>query len=101
CRGEGLARCDWRRSHMIRTRFAGFMFDLDGTLVQSEHLHRLSWDGPLAKLGIIVDDEQYLRDFAGRPGTLIARDHLGLSDPMMIQQLYDDVTEAYWGLADG
>jgi HAD superfamily hydrolase (TIGR01509 family) len=86
---------------MIQTRFAALIFDLDGTLVQSEHLHRLSWDGPLAALGIFVDDERYLRDFAGKPGTQIARDHLGLSDPVLIQQLYEDVTAAYWDLAEG
>ena len=86
---------------MITTRFEGFVFDLDGTLVQSEHLHRLSWDAPLARLGIVVDDAQYHREFAGKPGTQIARDHLGLTDPVLIQQLYDDVTTAYWELAAG
>jgi HAD superfamily hydrolase (TIGR01509 family) len=86
---------------MIQTRFAGFVFDLDGTLVQSEHLHRLSWNAPLGALGITIDDDRYAREFAGMPGTQIAQEHLGLTDPAVIQQLYEDVTEAYWMLAEG
>ena len=50
---------------MSRYRFEGAIFDLDGTLVQSEHLHRQSWVEPLAELGMAVDEDAYLRDFAG------------------------------------
>lgn len=79
-------------------RFAAAIFDLDGTLVQSEHLHRQSWIEPLAELGIAVDEDAYLRDFAGKPGMLIIRDHVGLEGDAALD-LYERVTEGYWQLA--
>jgi beta-phosphoglucomutase len=83
---------------MTAFRFAAAIFDLDGTLVQSEHLHRQSWIEPLAELGIAVDDDAYLRDFAGKPGLLIIRDHVGLEGDAALD-LYQRVTEGYWRLA--
>jgi len=83
---------------MIGFRFAAAVFDLDGTLVQSEHLHRQSWIAPLAELGIAIDEDAYLRDFAGKPGMLIIRDHVGLDGDEALA-LYDRVTEGYWQLA--
>jgi HAD superfamily hydrolase (TIGR01509 family) len=55
----------------------------------------------LGALGIEIDDDRYAREFAGMPGTQIAQEHLGLTDPAVIQQLYEDVTAEYWTLADG
>jgi HAD superfamily hydrolase (TIGR01509 family) len=83
---------------MSRFRFAGAVFDLDGTLVQSEHLHRRSWMEPLAEQGIAVDDDVYLRDFAGKPGMEIIREQFGLDGEAAIA-LYDRVTDAYWTMA--
>jgi beta-phosphoglucomutase len=83
---------------VTESRFAAAIFDLDGTLVQSEHLHHESWIEPLAELGIAVDDDVYLRDFAGKPGMLIIRDHVGLEGEAALD-LYERVTEGYWRLA--
>jgi HAD superfamily hydrolase (TIGR01509 family) len=83
---------------MTDFRFSGAIFDLDGTLVQSEHLHRQSWVQPLADLGIAVDEDAYLRDFAGKPGLAIIRDHIGLEGDAAVA-LYEKVTDAYWRLA--
>jgi len=80
--------------------FGGAILDMDGTIVQSEHLHRLSWNVPLARLGITVDDATYFRDFAGKPGLQIIRDHLDITDPVTTEQLYQDVTAAYWDMAE-
>jgi HAD superfamily hydrolase (TIGR01509 family) len=79
-------------------RFAGAIFDLDGTLVMSEHLHRQSWIEPLEELGITVDEDAYLRDFAGKPGMQTIRDHVGLEGDAAVS-LYERVTNAYWQLA--
>jgi HAD superfamily hydrolase (TIGR01509 family) len=79
-------------------RFSGAIFDLDGTLVQSEHLHRQSWIEPLEELGITVDEDAYLRDFAGKPGMQIIRDHVGLEGDAAVS-LYERVTNSYWQLA--
>jgi HAD superfamily hydrolase (TIGR01509 family) len=83
---------------MTAFRFAGAIFDLDGTLVQSEHIHRQSWVEPLAELGIAVDEDVYLRDFAGKPGLAIIRDHIGLEGDAAVA-LYEKVSGNYWRLA--
>jgi HAD superfamily hydrolase (TIGR01509 family) len=83
---------------MSPLRFAGAIFDMDGTLVQSEHLHRESWIEPLAEIGIAVDEDAYLRDFAGKPGMKIISDHIGLNGEAAIA-LYDRVTSNYWQIA--
>ena len=83
---------------MSTFRFEGAIFDLDGTLVQSEHLHRQSWIEPLSEIGIAVDADAYFRDFAGKPGMDIIRDHIGLSGTAAIA-LYNRVTDNYWTLA--
>ena len=85
---------------MSTFRFDGAVFDLDGTLVLSEHLHRESWINPLAEIGIAVDEDAYLRDFAGKPGMQIIRDHVGLDGEAAIA-LYNRVTDNYWTLAVG
>lgn len=85
---------------MSQFRFDGAVFDLDGTLVQSEHLHRESWVDPLAEIGIAVDEDTYLRDFAGKPGMQIIRDHVGIDGDAAIA-LYNRVTDNYWTLALG
>ena len=83
---------------MSTFRFAGAVFDLDGTLVQSEHLHRRSWMEPLAEKGAAIDDDAYLRDFAGKPGMEIIREQFGLEGEAAIA-LYNQVTDAYWTMA--
>src|ERR671915_1896381 len=83
---------------MTTFRFAAAVFDLDGTLVQSEYLHRQSWVEPLAELGIAVDEDVYLRDFAGKPGMLIIRDHVGLDGDEALA-LYERVNDNYWRFA--
>jgi HAD superfamily hydrolase (TIGR01509 family) len=84
---------------VISSTFAGLIFDLDGTLVQSEHLHRESWVGPLAEIGVAIDDEAYIMNYAGKPGMEIIRDHIGLEGDAA-KTLYDKVNEAYWLLAE-
>jgi HAD superfamily hydrolase (TIGR01509 family) len=42
-------------------------FDLDGTLVDSEHLHAVSWNNTLVDFGIRLDEYQFCKQFAGRP----------------------------------
>jgi len=49
-------------------------------------------------LGITVDEDAYLRDFAGKPGMQIIRDHVGLKGDDAVS-LYERVTNNYWQLA--
>ncbi len=80
------------------TRYSAAIFDLDGTLVQSEHLHRESWIAPLADLGIEVNDDDYFRLYAGKPGMQIIRDNVGLEGEAAIA-LYERVNQNYWDIA--
>lgn len=53
---------------MIAT-FAGagaVLFDMDGTLVRSEQVHRLAWQGLFEHWDVEVDDAEYARTFMGR-----------------------------------
>ncbi|MBN9790550.1 HAD family phosphatase [Pseudonocardia sp. TMWB2A] len=45
---------------------APVVFDLDGTLVRSEHVHRRTWARFFAEWGAEVDDETYRHRFMGR-----------------------------------
>jgi HAD superfamily hydrolase (TIGR01509 family) len=53
----------------------------------------------LAEIGIAVDEDAYLRDFAGKPGINIIRDYAGLNGEAAIA-LYDRVTSNYWQMAE-
>ncbi|WP_224391683.1 HAD family phosphatase [Pseudonocardia sp. ICBG1293] len=48
---------------------APVVFDLDGTLVRSEHVHRRTWALFFAEWGAEVDDETYRQRFMGRRAT--------------------------------
>ena len=47
-------------------RPAGLLLDLDGTLVLSEPVHRLTWRHFFDLWGAEVDDHQYEQTFMGR-----------------------------------
>ncbi len=43
------------------------LFDFDGTLVDSESLHFISWNNVLKKYDVNITEEDYLNNFAGIP----------------------------------
>ena len=45
---------------------AGLLFDLDGTLAQTEHLHHAAFDALLAEYGRSLDHATFLRHVSGR-----------------------------------
>jgi len=49
----------------------GFLFDLDGTLVQTDHLHQSLWKTILASYGYDLTDELYHKRIAGRSDEMI------------------------------
>lgn len=49
------------------------LFDLDGTLVRSEHAHRAAWQALFDHWAVAVDEAEYARTYMGRR----ARDVLG------------------------
>lgn len=67
------------------------LFDFDGTLVDSESFHFISWNNVLAKYDIKITEEDYLNNFAGIPtpqnaSLLKMRYGMGIS----IQELVDE-----------
>jgi sugar-phosphatase len=54
-------------------RPAAVLFDLDGTLVHSEPVHRAAWHAFFARRGWEVDDRTYREHFVGRRGDDVFR----------------------------
>jgi len=60
---------------------AAFIFDIDGTIIDSMPFHERSWDVFLSRRGIPTAREDFFRRTAGRTGAEVMRDLLGpLSD---------------------
>ena len=47
------------------------LWDMDGTLVNSEELHWISWRNTMAKEGIVITREQFLSSFGQRNDSII------------------------------
>ena len=54
-----------------------FVFDIDGTIIDSMPFHGRSWDVFLPRRGVAYDGEGFLRRTAGRTGTEIMRELFG------------------------
>jgi HAD superfamily hydrolase (TIGR01509 family) len=48
------------------------LFDLDGTLVDADHLHYEAWRLALAPLGLAIDADRYRSEIMGFPNDMIA-----------------------------
>ena len=60
---------------------AAFIFDIDGTIIDSMPYHQRSWDVFLGRHGAITVGEDFFRRTAGRTGTEVMRELMGpLSD---------------------
>ncbi len=60
---------------------AAFIFDIDGTIIDSMRFHERSWDVFLARRGVPTVGEDFFRRTAGRTGVEVMRELLGpLSD---------------------
>lgn len=78
----------------------GVVFDLDGTLVNSEHIYKESWLAVLPGWGVLIDPDDYATLFAGRPGMDTAQYHFGFSHGDATT-LLDDVLAHFWTVAPG
>jgi beta-phosphoglucomutase len=58
------------------TKIKGVLFDMDGTLVDTENLHLQAWNAVLKPYGATLSKEECIRRFTGRAGTLIEEDLL-------------------------
>ena len=69
---------------------AAFIFDIDGTIIDSMPFHGRSWDVFLARHGVAYAGETFLRATAGRTGTEIMRELFG---PMSDERAWSLVHE--------
>ena len=75
------------------------LWDLDGTLADSEEYHWLSWRDTLAPEGVSITYDQFLASF-GQKNDRILRDWLGpAADPARIRRLGDAKEAEYRRLA--
>lgn len=94
CRAPG--RCH----SLTNLRYDAVIFDLDGTLVTTEQIHRQAWLATLPDWGISFAPDHYELAFAGRPGIDIAMHVLGLSRKDA-ERINLDERSRFWDLAPG
>lgn len=75
--------------HMI-----GIIFDCDGTLVNSEGFHFLSWQEALAKEGILITEEEYY-PFSGHSDIYVAKKLHQKADSILASKIYEDKKRIY------
>ena len=84
---------------MFPTKLEGIIFDLDGTLVDSEPLHMKAWLGVLANNGLPFDEqwfEQWIGLSDGVLATSVVRDH---TISATVEELQEQKRNTYHQLA--
>lgn len=77
------------------SRERAVLWDMDGTLIDSEEFHWIAWRDTLAKEGIAISQEQFLRSFGQRNDTIL-REWLGAAaTPERIEQIGNAKEEVY------
>jgi len=71
------------------------LWDMDGTLIDSEEFHWISWRDTMAKEGIAITHEQFLASFGQRNDSIIPRWLGAASTPERIERIADAKEELY------
>jgi len=71
------------------------LWDMDGTLIDSEELHWISWRDTMAKEGIAITHEQFLSSFGQRNDSIIPRWLGAASTPERIERIENAKEELY------
>ena len=79
--------------------FAGYLFDLDGTLVDTMPLHFVAWRQALWQCGLERDlDEDFFYSFGGVPTLLVAQrigEHYGVKlDAAQVEHVKERIYQA-------
>lgn len=61
----------------VRALMTAFIFDIDGTIIDSMRCHERSWDVFLTRRGVPTVDEDFFRRTAGRTGIEVMRELFG------------------------
>jgi beta-phosphoglucomutase len=88
---------------MAAGRALAVLFDMNGVLIDDEHLHQRTVTAVLASYGFVVDDAVYAKYFAGRPDvdglSRFLADH-GRFEPALVRTLVAAKLAAYLEVAD-
>lgn len=74
------------------------LWDMDGTLIDSEEFHWMSWRESLQKEGIAITREQFLASFGQRNDSIISGWLGGAATPELIERIGNSKEELYRGL---
>src|SRR5258708_1177805 len=71
------------------------LWDMDGTLIDSEQFHRISWQEALAKEGIAITHEQFLASFGQRNDSILPQWLGAAATPERIAKVANAKEERY------
>ncbi len=71
------------------------LWDMDGTLINSEEFHWISWRDTMAKEGITISHEQFLSSFGQRNDSIIPRWLGATSTPERVERIANAKEELY------
>src|SRR6185295_16625303 len=71
------------------------LWDMDGTLIDSEEFHWISWRNTLANEGIAISREQFLSSFGQRNDSIIPRWLGAAATPERIEKIANAKEELY------
>lgn len=74
------------------------LWDMDGTLIDSEEFHWISWRDTLAKEGIAITHEQFLSTFGTRNDSILHQWLGSASTPERMERIANAKEELYRGL---
>jgi len=83
-----------------RSELRAVLWDLDGTLVDSEEFHWLSWRDTLRPEGIELAYDQFLASFGQRNDRILAGWLGADADPVRVRRIGDDKEAEYRRLAE-
>eukprot|EP01147_Barroeca_monosierra_P005497 gene5497-7189_t len=100
-----------RAIHRLFGRLKGVLFDLDGTLVHTDHLHFLAWEQIAQKLGIVMTTDLYEENISGRQNPPVIRElrpdllekdvqDLSLEKEALFREMARESTEPVEGIVD-
>ena len=79
----------------------GLLFDIDGTLAETDHLHMRAFNDVMARFGVKLDEPDYKRIIMGRMNAAIFADVLPAETIAVHEAVADEKEAAFRALAQG
>ncbi len=77
----------------------GLLFDIDGTLAETDHLHMRAFNDVMSRFDVLVDDDGYKRSVMGRTNAAIFAEFLPRESAQTHSQVADAKEAAFRALA--